>query len=56
MEEGLSFAWQQLVGWFESDMLRPVVDRIMSWENAADALRLLEDRSMFGKVVLTVHP
>jgi NADPH:quinone reductase-like Zn-dependent oxidoreductase len=32
--------------------LRPVIDRVFPWTQAADALRYLEKGSHFGKVVL----
>jgi NADPH:quinone reductase-like Zn-dependent oxidoreductase len=38
----------------ESGRLRPVVDRVMPLWSAADAHSLLEERKVFGKVVLSV--
>lgn len=38
----------------EAGRLRPVVDRVMPLWSAADAHRLLEERKVFGKVVLAV--
>src|SRR5262249_44435246 len=38
----------------EAGRLRPVVDRVMPLWSAADAHRLLEERKVFGKVVLSV--
>ncbi len=46
--------WAQLKAWFESGAVRTVVDRIMSWNQAEEALRVLGDRAVFGKIVLTV--
>jgi alcohol dehydrogenase len=33
--------------------LRPVIDRVVPLEDAIDAMRALEDRSVFGKIVVT---
>ncbi len=38
----------------EQGKLRPVVDRVMPLWSAADAHRLLEERKVFGKIVLAV--
>lgn len=43
---------RQVLPLFDSGMLRPVVDRILVAERAADAHRLLEDNVTFGKVLL----
>ncbi len=42
-----------LLRFFESGDLRPVVDRALPLEQAAEAHRLLEERRQFGKIVLT---
>ena len=34
--------------------MRPIVDRVLPWEEAAEAQRLLSERVIFGKIVLTV--
>ncbi|MCK6531145.1 zinc-binding dehydrogenase [Myxococcota bacterium] len=39
---------------FDRGQLRPVVGAVLPFERAADAHRLLEDRAVFGKVVLTL--
>ena len=38
---------------FEDGQLSPVVDRVLPLEKAAEAHRAIEDRTQFGKVVLT---
>jgi putative PIG3 family NAD(P)H quinone oxidoreductase len=45
---------RHLVPLFESGLLRPVVDRVMPWSQAIEALRLVESNTTFGKVVLAV--
>ncbi|MDP6843473.1 MAG: zinc-binding dehydrogenase [Rhodospirillales bacterium] len=47
--------WAQLKAWFEDGTIRPVVDRVLPWTQAEDAQRLLAERAVFGKVVLTVE-
>lgn len=42
-----------LLPFFEDGRLRPVVDRVLPLERAADAHRLMGDRAQFGKIVLT---
>ena len=42
----------EVMRFFEDGRLKPVVDRVLPLENAADAHRALEDRAQFGKVVL----
>lgn len=46
--------WAQLKAWFEDGTMRPIVDRVLPWEEAAEAQRLLSERVIFGKIVLTV--
>lgn len=46
--------WAQLKAWFEDGTMRPIVDRVLPWEEAAEAQRLLAERVIFGKIVLTV--
>jgi NADPH:quinone reductase-like Zn-dependent oxidoreductase len=43
----------EVMRFFEDGRLKPVVDRVLPLEKAADAHRALEDRAQFGKVVLT---
>ena len=47
--------WAHLKPWFEDGTLRPVIDRVLPWSEANAAQRLLQDRGVFGKVVLTVE-
>lgn len=46
--------WTQLKAWFEDGRLRPVVDRVLPWTQVEAAQRLLAERAVFGKVVLTI--
>jgi NADPH:quinone reductase-like Zn-dependent oxidoreductase len=38
----------------EAKQLRPVIDRVFPFEQAADALRYLEAAGHFGKVVISL--
>jgi NADPH:quinone reductase-like Zn-dependent oxidoreductase len=42
----------EVMKFFEDGTLKPVVDRVLPLEQAADAHRALENRAQFGKVVL----
>jgi NADPH:quinone reductase-like Zn-dependent oxidoreductase len=42
----------QVMGYLESGVVGPVVDRVLPAEEAAEAHRLLETNSTFGKVLL----
>jgi len=44
----------EVLRWMEHGRLRPVVDRVLPLEQAAQAHRVLEAREAFGKVVLEV--
>lgn len=44
----------QILRHVEAGMLRPVVDRVMPLWSAVEAHKLLEDRKVFGKIVLEV--
>ncbi|MBI2171926.1 MAG: zinc-binding dehydrogenase [Chloroflexi bacterium] len=46
--------WAQLKAWFESGTLRTVVQQVMPWTQAEAAQKLLTDRGVFGKIVMTV--
>ena len=35
--------------------LKPVIDRVLPMENISEAMTLIEERKLFGKIVLTVH-
>ncbi len=54
LEDSEQQGWVQLKAWFEDGTLRPVIDRVLPWSQANAAQRLLQDRAIFGKVVLTV--
>lgn len=43
----------EVMKFFEAGRLKPVVDRVLPLEKAAEAHKALEDRAQFGKVVLT---
>jgi putative PIG3 family NAD(P)H quinone oxidoreductase len=45
---------RHLVPLFEAAALRPVVDRVLPWTQASEALRALESNETFGKIVLRV--
>lgn len=47
-------AFERLLGFAEEHRLRPVVDRVFSFEEAAAAYDYLESGSHFGKVVIRV--
>ena len=47
--------WARLKAWFEDGTMRPIIHRVLPWTEADAAQRLLLDRSVFGKVVLTVE-
>jgi len=42
----------EVMKFFEDGRLKPVVDRVLPLEKAAEAHKALEDRAQFGKVVL----
>ncbi len=46
--------WAQLKAWLESGAVRTVIDRIMPWSQAEEAHKMLRERAVFGKLVLTV--
>jgi NADPH:quinone reductase-like Zn-dependent oxidoreductase len=44
----------ELMPFFDQDKLRPVVDKVFPLEEAGDAHRRMENRELFGKIVLTI--
>jgi NADPH:quinone reductase-like Zn-dependent oxidoreductase len=44
----------ELLPFFDTGALKPVVDRVFSLDEAADAHRRLENREQFGKIVLRI--
>ena len=44
---------QELVGMLESGRLKPIIDKVLPLEQVNEAFRLLEEREVFGKVVVT---
>ena len=53
-EDAEGAGWAQLKAWFEDGTIKPIVDRVLPWEEAESAQRLLSERVIFGKIVLTV--
>ena len=37
----------------QQGQIKPVVDKVLPLEQAAEGLRLIQDREIFGKVVVT---
>jgi len=48
--------WRELLDFVERQGLRPRVGHVLSFDEAAEAHRLIESRESFGKVVLRVAP
>jgi NADPH:quinone reductase-like Zn-dependent oxidoreductase len=44
----------ELIPLFDQGRLRPVVDRVFPLEDAGDAHRRMENRELFGKIVLSL--
>lgn len=44
---------EQLVQAVEQEQIVPVIDRVFPLEEAAEGMRVLEDREVFGKVIIT---
>ena len=47
-------AFNDLARWYTAGVLRPEIDRVLPFDQAADALRLLAERKVAGKIVLTM--
>ena len=44
---------QALMGLIQAGRMKPVIDKVLPLEQAAEGLRLIEEREVFGKVVVT---
>lgn len=53
-EDGEQRGWSQLKAWFEEGKLHTVVQQVLPWTQAEAAQKLLTDRAVFGKIVMTV--
>ena len=53
-EDAEGAGWAQLKAWYEDGTMRQIVDRVLPWEEAAEAHRLLAERLIFGKIALTI--
>jgi NADPH2:quinone reductase len=53
-EDTAQAGWAQLKAWFEQVKLRSLVQQVLPWTQAEAAQKLLNDRSVFGKLVMTV--
>ena len=47
--------WAQMKSWFETGMLRTVVQELFPWTEAQRVQELLASREIFGKVVMEVR-
>lgn len=48
----IASAYADLTRWYSAGVIRPSVSRVLPFEHAADALRLVADRKSTGKIVL----
>ncbi|MBI4312133.1 MAG: zinc-binding dehydrogenase, partial [Chloroflexi bacterium] len=46
--------WAQIKKWFEDGSLQTIVQKVFPWTEAEAAQKLLADRGVFGKIVMTV--
>ena len=53
--EAVQDAMQELLGWYASGRLQPLVSSTVPFEDFADAMRLLRDRRSTGKVAIRVQ-
>ena len=44
---------QALMGLIQAGRMKPVIDKVLPLEQAAEGLRLIEEREVFGKVIVT---
>jgi NADPH:quinone reductase-like Zn-dependent oxidoreductase len=47
--------WAQMKSWFETGMLRTVVQEVFPWTEAKRVQELLDNRGVFGKLVMEVR-
>ena len=47
--------WAQLKAWFGQGELHTVINKVLPWTEAEASQKLLADRAVFGKLVLTVE-
>lgn len=53
-EDPQQAGWTQIKTWFEQGKLRTVIHQVLPWTEAERAQKLLADRAVFGKLVMTV--
>ena len=53
---GTRHDWTQLNRLLAAKTLRPIVDRVFTLEQAAEAQRRMEEQEQFGKIVLSIPP
>ena len=53
---GTRHDWAQLNRLLAAKTLRPIVDRVFTLEQAAEAQRRMEEQEQFGKIVLSIPP
>ena len=46
--------FERMVGFIEQHSIKPVVDKVFSFDQAPEALRLMEDQGHFGKIVINI--
>ncbi|PKB70682.1 MAG: hypothetical protein BZY87_09145 [SAR202 cluster bacterium Io17-Chloro-G6] len=54
-EDADQSGWAQMKAWFETGMLRTIVQEVFPWTMAGEVQELLASRGVFGKVVMEVR-